>query len=163
MPGAVECVSHGGVRSRGRPGSVAGVRGGELPSSACGEERGAARRAERRSGHVRAGGEGAGPSARGRGERKERGKRKRKEKEKWKKERKKRRKRKEKEGRERERESKGVRAGDNHGGRCGSVSHACRDVRSDGARGAREKGDGTAVGFGCRVRKRIRGKKGSGV
>ena len=54
--------------------------------------------------HVRAGGEGAGPSARGRGERKERGKRKRKEKEKWKKERKKRRKRKEKEGRERERE-----------------------------------------------------------
>ena len=71
-----------------------GVRSGELPSSARREERGAARRAERRSGHVRAGGEGAGPSARGRRERKER---ERKEKErKEKKERKKRRKENEK-------------------------------------------------------------------
>ena len=57
-------------------------------------------------------------------------------------------KRKKKRGRERKREREPVRAG----GDCGPVGHARCDVRSDDARGARRnRGDGTVVGFGCRV------------
>jgi hypothetical protein len=67
---------------------------------------------------------------------------------------------KEKEKGERERERERERAGDIRGGHYGLVSHVRRDVRSDNARGARrKKRDGTAVGFGCRVRKRFRGNR----